>query len=487
MKIEKLKRFEKIIKKIAKDFGLDFFETEFLIIPNEKMLEIMAYHLPGNYSHWSFGRDYEILRTKYEHGFGLPYEVVLNTRPSRAYLMENNPFVLNVLVMAHVLSHGDFMKNNSYFRNTRRDMLTQAEAASERFTKYEQDHGIDIVEKTIDAAHAIQYHLGFSLFEKEKKDKKRPSKKKRSQRNLSSFDYLNEGSKEDKNKKENKKENERKREDVIGFIAENSRKLKDWQKDVLFTIREQMHYLFPQIETKIMNEGWATYWHEKIMHELFKRKYLTDKDHGIFNYYHSRVIASNKLRLNPYLVGSFIFKDIEDRWNRGAFGDKYKKLGPYSKAKYNLNLGKGEEKIFEVRKVYNDQMFLREFLTKELVDKLELYIYKEMVNRQTGEKRYVIVERNWKKIRDLLVRSRYFMFPVIVVDEKRTKKNEPYLWLEHIFDGLPLDEEYTQKTLEYIHFLWGAPVILLTYEIENSKVKKVLYIVKKKKIKKKYL
>lgn len=503
--IKRLEKFEKIIRKIAREFGLDFFETEFLIIPNEKMLEIMAYRLPGNYSHWSFGRDYEIQRTRYEYGFGLPYEVVLNSKPAKAYLMENNPFTLQLLVIAHVYAHNDFMKNNLYFKDTRRDMVAQAEAASERFNQYEKDYGIDLLEKTIDAAQAIEYHLGFSLFKKEKEqerlrqEEERKKGKRRQLKSLSAFDYLyrdNNQKKDDFNKEQTLKTLN---EDVIGFIAEHSKNLQDWQRDVLFTVREQMEYLFPQIETKIMNEGWATYWHEKIMYELFKRKYLTDKDHGIFNHYHSRAIASNRLQINPYLVGSFLFKDIEDRWNRGAFGEEYEKLSSASREKWNLNLGKGLEKIFDVRRMYNDQMFLWEFLTKELVEKLDLYIYKEIINEQTGDSEYVIVERNWKKIRDLLVRSKCFTFPVIVVDEERSKK-ENSLYLEQIFDGIPLDEDYAKKTMEHIYFLWGNDVFLLTYEKEedeedkevllfndSSKFKKVLYFYSMNKFEKKYL
>ncbi|MGO9688974.1 MAG: SpoVR family protein, partial [Syntrophobacteraceae bacterium] len=100
--IKKLNEADELIRKIGSEFGLDFMQQEFDVVPAQKMLEIMAYRLPVNYSHWSFGRDYEIERTKYEHGYSVPYEVVFNSDPARAYIMETNPFVIQVLVMAHV-------------------------------------------------------------------------------------------------------------------------------------------------------------------------------------------------------------------------------------------------------------------------------------------------------------------------------------------------------------------------------------------------
>ena len=157
--IKKLNEADKLIREIASEFGLDFMPQEFDVVPAQKMLEILAYRLPINYSHWSFGRDYEIERTKYEHGFSVPYEVVFNNDPSRAYLMETNPLPVQILVMAHVYSHNDFMKNNRHFQITRRDMITSAAEAAQRFRHYEEDYGREAVEKLIDAGMAIEWNI----------------------------------------------------------------------------------------------------------------------------------------------------------------------------------------------------------------------------------------------------------------------------------------------------------------------------------------
>ena len=139
--LARLNQADGLIQEIAADLGLTFFPQEFDVIPAQKMLEIMAYRLPVNFSHWSFGRDYESERTKHEHGFAVPYEVVFNSDPCRGYLMDTNPFPIQVMVMAHVYAHNDFMKNSVHFQHTRRDMITSASAAAARFRQYEEDYG----------------------------------------------------------------------------------------------------------------------------------------------------------------------------------------------------------------------------------------------------------------------------------------------------------------------------------------------------------
>ena len=171
--LERITEFDKKIREIANNFGLDFFPQEFDAIPAQKMLEIMAYRFPVNFSHWSFGRDYEREKTKYEHGFGLPYEVVLNSNPSRAYLMTTNPFPVQVMVMAHVYAHNDFMKNNFHFTPTRRDILPSASEAAIRFQGYEKRYGQDDVERLIDNGLSIELNIDPDFFIKEENEEQK--------------------------------------------------------------------------------------------------------------------------------------------------------------------------------------------------------------------------------------------------------------------------------------------------------------------------
>jgi stage V sporulation protein R len=174
LELKRLNQFDEKIQEIARGFGLDFFPQEFDAISSQKMLEILAYHFPVNFSHWSFGRDYERERTKYEYGFGIPYEVVLNSKPSRAYLMNTNPLPVQVMVMAHVYAHNDFMKNNLHFKPTRRDILPSASEAAIRFQRYEKRFGVEEVERLIDTGLSIELNIDPDFFIREERSQRRP-------------------------------------------------------------------------------------------------------------------------------------------------------------------------------------------------------------------------------------------------------------------------------------------------------------------------
>ncbi|MFW6182065.1 MAG: SpoVR family protein, partial [Spirochaetota bacterium] len=140
--LARLDQADRRIREIALELGLQPMSQEFDVVPAQKMLEIMAYRLPVNFSHWSFGRDYENERTRYEHGYAVPYEVVFNADPCRAYLMDTNPFPIQVMVMAHVYGHVDFMHNSRHFQRTRRDMISSASEAAARLRAYEEDYSL---------------------------------------------------------------------------------------------------------------------------------------------------------------------------------------------------------------------------------------------------------------------------------------------------------------------------------------------------------
>jgi stage V sporulation protein R len=291
LELDRITEYDEKVREIAKHFGLDFFPQEFDAIPAQKMLEIMAYRFPVNFSHWSFGRDYEREKTKYEHGFGLPYEVVLNSNPSRAYLMTTNPFPVQVMVMAHVYAHNDFMKNNFHFKPTRRDILPSASEAAIRFQGYEKRFGQEEVERLIDNGLSLELNIDPDFFIKEENEEQ---KRERLSTPLAPAEVS--GAYEDlipKKKKERPSDEEYNRKtpleperDIMLYIINHSPKpLKEWEKDILSVIRDQSRYFMPQRRTKIMNEGWATFWHIKIMDQLFKEGLLHEEEHGYYNLY----------------------------------------------------------------------------------------------------------------------------------------------------------------------------------------------------------
>ncbi len=466
--LERLIRLDEKIQEISRDLGLDFFPQEFDVIPAQKMLEILAYRFPVNFSHWSFGRDYEREKTQYEYGMGIPYEVVLNSNPSRAYLMNTNPFPVQVMVMAHVYAHNDFMKNNSHFKPTRKDILPSASEAALRFQKYEKRFGLEEVERVIDSGLSIELNINPDFFireESEEEQKERLSEDQAAPEGSSSpFEDLIPHKRVPKPSRDylNRKTPPEPERDVMLYIINHSPKpLREWEKDVLSVIRDQSRYFMPQRRTKIMNEGWATLWHIRIMERLFKEAFLNEEEHGYYNLYNARVLAPHPRTLNPYLVGMKIFEDIEDRWNKGRFGREWEECeDPAKKESWDLGLGQGRDKIFEVRHGYSDRFFIEQFLTDKLIHDLSLYLYEGQ--QDDGEVRYVISQKDWKRTKRLLVNYlSTFGTPLIMVEDG-DYKGKRELYLKHAYDGIELDPEYREKTIERVFYLWDRPIHLET-------------------------
>ena len=247
------------IWEVAQKFGLDPFPTRFEIVPATVMYEIGSYALPGRYSHWTFGKAYHRMKTMYDFGLSKIYEVVINTNPSYGFLLETNSPIQNKMVMAHVLGHVDFFKNNVYFSKTNRHMVDSVSTHSGRMTEYEFKHGRKNVEKFLDAVLAIEEHIDPNFFIK----RERPEDfKPKLARPAGRYDDIwNLGKKEEEEPElleEEKPRGERLPEkDLLYYIMRNSPSLKDWQRDVIAMIHEEMEYFIPQMQTKTMNEGWA--------------------------------------------------------------------------------------------------------------------------------------------------------------------------------------------------------------------------------------
>lgn len=484
--LQRLIKIEDEIKKILdEELGLKTRDVVFDIIPPQKMLEILAYRSPTNISNWKYGRDYERLKTIYENSpvAGLPYELVINSQPSRAYLMNNNTFAIQVLVVAHVYGHTSFFEMNRWFQKSRKDMPLIMKEANERFNKYEQRFGVDEVEEIVDAAHAIQFHCDPFDNENEKEKRLRifEQMKKENMPGHSEFSDLT-GS-----RKRNEKANEEverynqklwrkllrkspveETEDIMQYIIDNSDNLDDWQIDIVEVLKQEGIYYWPNIKTKFMNEGFATIVHEKIMNKLFNRGFLTSEEHAEFSYSNSLVKAHNPLQLNPYLLGSKIWEDVEDRWNKGRHGTDWDNCILISeKENWDTGEGKGWDKVKEVMSMYTDWMFMQSYLTKDIVDDLELYLVKAVQTPQTID----IVRRDdpAEITRKVIINSfAHSGIPKIVV-ENGNLFGSKILELKHKFAGQQLQSKYAMETLKHLKKLWGYD-IKLTTKIEDTEI-----------------
>jgi len=480
--LQRLVKLEERVYQIAEEQGLKFVPIEFDIVPENKMLEIMAYGMPGQISNWKFGRDYERIRTIYEHSMGsIPMEVVITTNPARSYLMKNNTFAIQALVVAHVVGHVSFSTMNRYHDELDKDIVSKFIAASHRFKDYERKYGIDILERTVDAGHSIFLHSSpFESNETEEAKRERIFKQKKQQaheRKITEFDDLfTDKSPASQAEIERDLYNHNlwmglknkipvePTEDMLRFVIDNSRVLSDWQKDILEILRYQGRYTWPHVKTKYMNEGFATFWHERILRQLFNEGFLTSEEHAEYNFMNSLVKAKNPFSMNPYLIGSEMWYNIVERWDKGLHGDAYEEETNMKKRKeWDTGDMKGIEKMFEILRTHNDWFFMQNFLTNEMVRELELYLY--VKQKDPYSEKIVVTDKTKKEVRKLIIKSfAHSGIPKIVVQDGRNQ-----LHLEHRHVGMDLDPEYTQKTLEHLAYLWGSDVHLST--IQNKAVK----------------
>jgi stage V sporulation protein R len=421
------------ICEIARNYGLDWYPIAYETCDYREMIGHMSYHgMPSHYAHWSYGKSFERTHFMYNAGAeGLPYELIINSDPSIAYLMLENPLYLQILIMAHCVGHSDFFKNNRTFKDTDASTApTRFRNASKRIKGYIEDPsiGIEAVEEILDACHAINYQVDrrgrTRLSEKELKEK---------YKELIRNDEKGEWKNFDINKLPLEPEF-----DIMRFISENNPKLTDWQRDVISIVNDESQYFWPQIRTKVMNEGWASFWHYKILHDL----QLSDEFHLPFLKTHNAVLRPWGLKINPYHLGFEIFKDIEKRF--------------------------GLEECFFARETCNDENFIMQYLTEEKARELNLFTFspKGKKNPDWSIDDIMEDEESWKDIRATLIQGvAGNMIPTIYVDEV-TKNNT--LVLQHEHDGRDIDLDYADNCVKLLRKLWNGEVKLFTTIEEES-------------------
>ncbi|MHA2342975.1 MAG: SpoVR family protein [Candidatus Hodarchaeales archaeon] len=488
MRKSELRRLIKIENRIqqivTEDLGLTCFPIEFDIVPPQKMLEIMAYRIPTNISNWKRGRDYERARTIWEYGIrGLPYEVVINADPSKAYLMGDNKFAVQCLVMAHVYGHVAFFTNNKYFRRSRQDIVGIMYEASKRFMGYEKKYGIDEVEMTVDAGHALQWHSSpFATNETQQEKRKRVFEQEKKKLHVKGGDFKDiSGDTTPAINEDIELFNQKlwraiklktpvePTEDILRYIIDNSTILEDWQKDTLEVLRMEGQYYWPIAKTKFMNEGFATFVHERVLGKLFKEGILTSKEHADYNYSNALVKAEHEHDLNPYLVGWGMWKDLEERWDKGRHGIDWDNCTDLkTKKEWDTKEMGGWNKCKKVVKTYTDWFFMQDFLTPEIVRDLKIYVFE--AKDQGKHIDYVITKDTMEEIRDKIVYAfAQSMIPKIaVINGNHEEKG--YLALKHNYDGVPLDDAYAKETMKHIAYLWGRPVIMDTKSDDSTEV-----------------
>ncbi len=470
----------KRIADFAREEGLEFFDTVFELVDFDQMTQIAAYGgFPQRYPHWRFGMEYERLRKQHTYGLSRIYEMVINNDPCYAYLLADNAMVDQKTVIAHVYGHGDFFRNNVWFARTNRKMMDEMANHATRVRRYIDRHGFEEVERFIDLALSVEDLIDpHSVLIRRDDDQPRPADdprviehelvrypaKRYMERFINPPDALEAQRRRlrESHAREKTIEPARPVRDVLLYLIHHA-PLEDWQADILAMIREEAYYYAPQAQTKIMNEGWASYWHSTLM----TRYCLRDDELITYAEHHAGTMATSPGRLNPYKLGLELFRDIEERWDLGRHGREYEELQDVeARRRWNRDRkrpervrGKespGREKIFQVRRIYNDVTFIDEFLTPEFAVRQGLYHYRY----DTSSGRMTAVTRDFERIRQQLLFSlgnlgRPYIY---VVDGNYANRGE--LYLAHHHSGVDLQIRYATETLRNIQRIWGRPVHL---------------------------
>ena len=494
------------IAEFARREELDFYPVLFEMLRSEEISQVAAYGgFPKRYPHWRFGMEYERLRKQHRYGLGRIYEMVINNNPCYAYLLNDNMDVDHKTVIAHVYAHCDFFKNNYWFSKTNRRMIDEMANHATRVHRYIERHGLERVEALIDTYLALDNLIDpHSVFMRRsaprRRDPRRDERKKEEPLRAAKFPakgymdrYINPPERLEQDRQADQDEKDRKEtafpedpvRDVLLFLLQHA-PLQDWEADILAMIREEAYYFAPQGQTKIMNEGWASYWHSTIM-----TNYVLGA-HELVDYaeHHAGTLATSPGRMNPYKLGIELLRDIERRWNMGRYGPEYdacedmavRREWGKDKAPTGRIVGRGSpgrEKIFEVRALYNDVTFLDEFLTPEFVDDQKLYHYRQ--DPTTG--RMVVVNRDFDKIKQqmLFMLTNHAQPYIYILDANYRNRGE--LVLGHRHNGADLDIKFAVETLKAVHRVWKRPVhvhglidgdrILFSFDGENSSQQQV--------------
>ncbi|AJE01981.1 SpoVR family protein [Geobacter pickeringii] len=487
-------------KERARDAGLRFSdETLEYIVTNRDMLELHPkVMIPTLYDYWV--HDVEVLKEKgkyelYPHN---PYETVINTRPPISFYNDNNPDWLNVMIFYHVLAHIDFFQNNIFFRHTWEYDLTGKALADKRLiARLRSEHG-RWVDYVIEFARSIDNLVGyFDVLSGHFRGERPPFSRRldyyfdvflQTVKRVKTAAYVKEIERYNQCLRDNPelgeeaffadvvvkhpefealflkslKEKKAQRLDLMQFIMEQSpflnRDENRWMKGVLEVVRSTSVYFQPQIRTKIMNEGWASYWHETL--------FLTDEriaGHEVdFARVHSGVTSLPRVGLNPYAIGMRLFQQIEEMADKGRISLEFQRLADIdSRKKFDRATGTGREFIFAVRENLCDFSFITRYVDQDFVDRHDLFVVGKRLDKARMRWQYYVKSRKAEAYREMLLDALYHP-PRIEVDPK--KGGGEYLYLNHTFEGKPLVKDFIANSLMGIEYLWGGPVKLETTE-----------------------
>ena len=487
-------------KERARSAGLRFSdETLEYIVTNRDMLELSPkLMIPTLYDYWVHDVDVMKEKGRYELYPHNPYETVINTRPPISFYNDNNPDWLNVMIFYHVIAHIDFFQNNQFYRHTwEYDLAGQALADKRLINRLRSEKG-RWVDYIIEFARGIDNLVGYydELAAIDRPHGTHQSRRRdfyfdiflQSMKRVKTAGYIREIERYNDSVKRNGElgddnffaevirkypefetvfhkhleEKEHGRLDLLQFLMKNSaflnRDENRWMKSVIEIVRKTSIYFQPQIRTKIMNEGWASYWHERL--------FLGDeriRGHEVdFARVHAGVTSLPRVGLNPYALGMRLFQQIEESADRGKYTFAFQRIGDAEERKhYNAATGQGLAYLFHVREHFSDFLFVDAFVDQEFVNRYRVFVVGKRLNEERMVWEYFVKSKKADDYRQMLFGLLYHP-PSIAID--REKSDDHTLFLMHRFEEKPLLQEFIANTMLGIEFLWGGNVQLETSE-----------------------
>lgn len=474
---ELIERYDHEIAKIAKEFGLDTYPNQIEVISSEQMMDAYASSgMPLGYHHWSYGKQFIHTEQSYSRGqMGLAYEIVINANPCIAYLMEENPMMMQALVIAHACyGHNSFFKGNYLFRTwTDADSIIDYLLFAKNYIeKCEQRHGITEVENIIDSCHAImnygvdRYKRPYPISAEEERNRQQ-EREEHLQKQVNDLWRTIPIAAAEAGENNSIKFPPEPEENLLYFFEKNAPLLESWQREVIRIVRKIAQYFYPQRQTQVMNEGWACFWHYTLINEMYDRGLVTDGFILEFLQSHTSVVYQPAYNspyftgINPYALGFNMMIDIrriceqptdEDReWFPDIAGSDWKKTMQIA------------------MRDFKDESFILQFLSPKVMRDLKLFSIVDDDTQKDIEVAAIHDEMGYQKVRESLA-GQYNLGnrePNIQVNSVDISGDRSLTLHHSQFSRKPMGES-TPEVLKHIHRLWGFDVHL--HSVANDKI-----------------
>ncbi|MBE9471856.1 MAG: SpoVR family protein [Chloroflexi bacterium] len=467
---ELLEDYEREIARIAGNFQLDTYPNQIEIISSEQMMDAYASSaMPINYHHWSFGKHFLSVQNSYRRGhMGLAYEIVFNSNPCIAYLMEENNLTMQALVIAHAsYGHNSFFKNNYMFQTwTDAESIIDYMLFARKFiTECEQRHGLDEVERVLDACHALMNH-GVDRYKRPYPISMHEEKRRQLEREEALQQQVNELWRTIPNREASTGEQEESRfpeepqENILYFLEKNAPLLEPWQREVIRIVRKISQYLYPQRQTKVMNEGWACFWHFHILHELYREELVTDGFMLEFLQYHTSVVYQPPFNsphysgINPYTLGYSMMRDLKRICESPTEEDK--QWFPDIAGTPWL------ETLHFAMRDFKDESFILQFLSPSLIRELRLFSVMDDSGKDHLEVTAIHDEWGYQSVRESLSANYDLgtLEPDIQVYNVNARGDRALTLRHDMYHGRPLEKDNAEEVVRHLQQLWGFDVVL---------------------------